>query len=477
MILYSRVVIFLFFALLFVPKSYASGIIKNDIQIRNDLAWLLDRGVINISLTTWPLSQEEIINSLKKAKPSQRAEQIVIARIKNQLKILKPDLSISSYKSSNKQVRTQEFGQTKSSSSIITFSVNESSDWWETNYQFNIECREGIKNGSRFNANGAYAAVNFYNQWISFGQVPQWWGPGYEGSLIRGDSSRPMTGFLVQRDKQSPPEAKWLSWIGPWQYQISTSQVNQYTSVPHAKILGGRFTSLPIPALEFGVSRVLQWGGEGRPESFESFWNGFIGKDNMSEYNPNEPGNQLAGFDFKLRLAHLIDWPVSIYGQIIGEDESGYFPSSNMYIGGFELHEVIGDNALNWYIEVHDTRTNLSEKNISYNHHIYNDGYYQQGYPLGDSIGGDGQLVATKLEFVTENNNRWSSRLMYAKVNDDNQDFNFAHPKKDTLKYVNIGWHGYIFYPAQITTLLWYENTIYHDEFGFNLQLDLALFL
>ncbi|WP_410779889.1 hypothetical protein, partial [Klebsiella quasipneumoniae] len=27
-----------------------------------------------------------------------------------------------------------------------------------------------------------------------------------------------------------------------------------------------------------------------------------------------------------------------------------------------------------------------------YTHHIYKDGYYQQGYPLGDAMGGDGQL-------------------------------------------------------------------------------------
>lgn len=65
---------------------------------------------------------------------------------------------------------------------------------------------ERISNGSRFNANGAYGAVKFWNQWLSFGQVPQWWGPGYEGSLIRGDAMRPMTGLLMQRAEQAAPE-------------------------------------------------------------------------------------------------------------------------------------------------------------------------------------------------------------------------------------------------------------------------------
>ncbi|WP_218792380.1 capsule assembly Wzi family protein, partial [Klebsiella pneumoniae] len=63
---------------------------------------------------------------------------------------------------------------------------------------------------------------------------------GYEGSLIRGDAMRPMTGFLMQRAEQAAPETWWLHWIGPWQYQISASQMNQYTAVPHTKIIGGR---------------------------------------------------------------------------------------------------------------------------------------------------------------------------------------------------------------------------------------------
>lgn len=127
---------------------------------------------------------------------------------------------------------------------------------------------ERISNGSRFNANGAYGAVKFWNQWLSFGQVPQWWGPGYEGSLIRGDAMRPMTGFLMQRAEQAAPETWWLRWVGPWQYQISASQMNQYTAVPHAKIIGGRFTFTPFQSLELGASRIMQWGrGDRNPSA------------------------------------------------------------------------------------------------------------------------------------------------------------------------------------------------------------------
>ncbi len=47
-------------------QAYAAGLVVNDNDLRNDLAWLSDRGVIHLSLSTWPLSQEEIARALKR---------------------------------------------------------------------------------------------------------------------------------------------------------------------------------------------------------------------------------------------------------------------------------------------------------------------------------------------------------------------------------------------------------------------------
>ncbi len=41
-------------------------------------------------------------------------------------------------------------------------------------------------------------------------------------------------------------------------------------------------------------------------------------------------------------------------------------------------------------------------------------------------MGGDGQLVAGKVELITEDNQRWSTRIVYAKVNPENQSINKA---------------------------------------------------
>ncbi len=133
-------------------------------------------------------------------------------------------------------------------------------------------------------------------------------------------------------------------------------------------------------------------------------------------------------------------------------------------IHGIEGHHGWGKDAVNWYVEAHDTRTNMSRTNYSYTHHIYKDGYYQQGYPLGDAMGGDGQLFAGKVELITENNQRWSTRLAYAKVNPKDQSINKAFPHSDTLKGVQLGWSGDVYQSVRLNTSLWYTNANNSDS-------------
>ncbi|WP_214283118.1 capsule assembly Wzi family protein, partial [Acinetobacter pittii] len=65
--------------------------------------------------------------------------------------------------------------------------------------------------------------------------------------------------------------------------------------------------------LELGASRTLQWGGEGRSESWDSLWNAIKGNDNVYD-SDEDRSNQIAGFDARLNLQSLINAPVGIYG-------------------------------------------------------------------------------------------------------------------------------------------------------------------
>ncbi|MWL97009.1 capsule assembly Wzi family protein [Escherichia coli] len=454
-------------------SSLASGLVMNDSELRDDLLWLSARGVIRLNLSTWPLSYDEINRALKKAKPSYSSEQIALARVEQRLVFLKADSRIGGYASTDTMGIPSGFAQTRFAESALSLAFNAGGEGWDMHLQGNMEKGSQLNKDSTRNVNGSYGAVEFWNQWLVFGQIPQWWGPGYEGSLIRGDAARPVTGFMLQRALQSAPQTWWLRWIGPWQYQVFAGQLTQYTAYPHTRLTGGRLTLSPFSSLEFGASRVMQWGGKGRPRSWRYFWEGMVGRDNKGSFR--EPGNQLAGFDARWNLEPVFGIPVSFYGQMVGEDEAGFLPSAWTFLGGIEGHHSVGKEAINWYVEVHDTRADMRRLNTVYTHHIYTDGYYQQGYPLGDATGGDGQLYAARIERVSKNNQRWNIRLIYAKVNPESQSINKVFPHSDRLKGIELGWRGDVYHSIRLNSSLWFIRARHskHDNAGVGVGIEI----
>ncbi|WP_140920549.1 capsule assembly Wzi family protein [Limnobaculum xujianqingii] len=460
---------------LFSPTSSA-GLIAPDNDLRNDLAWLSDRGVINISLSTWPLSQEEIERTVSLAKSNNQSEKRVLDRVQRRIGEIKSNIRLQAYTSTDRPGLPQSFANRSSSAHGLGVAIGGSGEYWDINLQGMVEGDQFINDSSRWNMDGSYGAVKVFNQWLSFGEVSQWWGPGYDGSLLRSDSSRPVIGFMMQRAEQSPFETPWLSWIGQWQYQLTAGQLEQYRAVPDANLIGARFTMMPSSFLELGASRMMMWGGEGRPESWDSFWDAATGDDNTGNAK-HDPGNQLGGFDARLKLQPLFGIPVSLYGQVIGEDEANYLPSKNAYLFGIEGHHALQNNQINWYIEGADSRSEFDDEGVFYNHFVYTDGYYQQGYPLGHAMGGGGSAISGKVELVLEEGQRWSTRVMYARVNPQNQKINHAFPRSDTLKGIELGW-GYNFdSKVRLNTYIWYTDSDHNsqDNIGAKLGVEIPI--
>jgi len=453
----------------------AAGLISPDMDLRQDLAWLSDRGVIDISLSTWPMSQEEIESSLTHAHPSTALETGTIARVQQQLQDLKSTAFVKAQVSTDHQNFPRPFAESSYSDQELTLGGRYSADHVDVRLQGNVEGDQQVSDHSNVNVQGSYAAVKGWNQWLSLGQISQWWGPGYDGSLIRSDAARPVTGLILQRAEQSPFETPLLSWMGRWQYQLTAGQLAQYNAIPNAKLIGARFTMQPTKFLELGASRMIQWGGEGRPQSFSSLFDAIKGTEDNKIGTGHDPSNQLGGFDFKLKLQPLVGLPSSVYGQLIGEDEAGGLPSKYSYLLGLDGHSVLDNKMVNWHVEGVNTFADWHIKNVMYRHSTYRDGYYQQGYPLGHAIGGDGKMISGAAEMVLNTNLRVNARLFYAQVNPGNQIQNHAFPKSDTLKGISLGWTGTLSKQVKLGTSLWYTDGKYgHDE-GLALHVELPI--
>lgn len=424
-------------------QSFAQGIILNHADLRTDLNWLNQQGVIQISTSTWPLSGDEIQRALSNANVTTTTQQKVIQAVRQSLDAENEFLKVEAFAETDPKTIPQAFGDDQKSQYAIAAELNAGGQNWDARLKVKGEKDPQIDHDQDVNVEGSYLAGKLWNQWIIAGQIPTYWGPGHDGSLIRGDASRPVYGVTVQRAEQKAFESKWLSWIGPWQYQAFSGQLDDYQAIPDTKLLGLRLTAQPLPYLELGASRVLQWGGEGRSENWDTLWNAIKGNDNFEDGDLDK-SNQIAGLDARLNLQQLLNVPVSLYGQFVGEDEAGLLPAKKMYLAGVDYSSAYKNIPYQFYAEWADTTTNGNVDGISYNHYIYTDGYYQHGYPLAHAMGGDGEMVSVGGDIRFDPMNRLSGRALYAKVNQSGRLTNFAFPENDKIKALDLTWTHYI---------------------------------
>lgn len=424
--------------------TFAQGIVLNDQNLRTDLNWLNQQGVIQVSTSTWPMSGDEIQRALSQAQVSNNNQQRVIDSVMAHLNTNNQLLKASLFAETDQKNIPQAFGDQQKAQYQAGVELNTGNQNWDARLRINAEKDPQIDNDQDVNVEGSYLAGKLWNQWLIAGQIPTYWGPGHDGSLIRGDASRPVYGVTMQRAEQHAFANKWLSWIGPWQYQAFAGQLDDYDAVPDAKLIGLRVTAQPLPYLELGASRAIQWGGEGRPESLSSLWDAFVGnKDNGGTGEP-DPSNQIAGFDARLNLQPLLQVPMGMYAQYIGEDEAGGLPAKKMYLAGVDYSSSYNNMPFQLYTEWADTRTNGKAQGISYNHTNYIGGFYQHGYPLAHAMGGDGQMVSVGGDIRFDRLNRVNARVLFAKLNESNRTTNLAFPIQDELKAVDVSWTHYL---------------------------------
>ncbi len=397
-----------------------------DAWLRADIEYLSDIGVIKIPISTWPLMWAPILNDLNNANIDNLSESElrVFKRVKRkgQFETKLDTHSYLSLKAGNQGKILRHFGDDRREKAEITSKTTGVSK----NFAWNIEATRALDpiDGEEQRLDNSYLAAIWGNWVVSLGAQERWWGPGWDSSLILSNNARPVPAISVQRNYSDPFESKWLSWIGPWTFNAFAGQLESDRFVPHAKLLGMSVNFKPLDSLEIGLRRTAQWAGDGRPNSFSSLWELFIGNSNCDEVGlgcddrSQEPGNQLAGIDFKWRIPTK-KYLGSIYGQLIGEDEAGFLPSRKFYQIGYKTNFKYFSNNIKSFIEFSDTENDYSP-NVTYEHTLYQTGYRYEGRSLGSTYDNDTQSLSIGLIGTDNKNNKYQIRYAKVKLNNDN---------------------------------------------------------
>jgi hypothetical protein len=150
-----------------------------------------------------------------------------------------------------------------------------------------------------------------------------------------------------------------------------------------------------------------------------------LGNDNQVQdggASAEQPGNQMAGYDMRLRSP----WralPLAFYTQWIGEDEAGGLPSK--FIGQFGLETWGSTRFASWRLraEYSDTACSFTreppEFNCAYRNSIYPQGYAYRGRIIGHAMDNDSRMYSIAALLTRPNGDVASIMVRRAELNRD----------------------------------------------------------
>ncbi len=226
-----------------------------------------------------------------------------------------------------------------------------------------------------------------------------WWGVGWQSALPLSNNAPALDGIGFQRAAVLPSESPWLSWIGPWNadFFLARTQGEAPGLGSNPLVSGLRVTARPFSHVEVGLTRMVQFGGEGRAETLSSFGRAVAGiHANVPTENEayKDSGNGLAGYDVRVRCPD--GFRCAGYGQFMGEDDRKHLPYGFMNLLGTEVWSADGVDRLYFEAAEVGCRIHLSGGSgldCAYRNHAFPGGYTSGNRWLGASAGSDARLV------------------------------------------------------------------------------------
>jgi hypothetical protein len=413
------------FLSLLLPIAGASAdpwIAPGDAQLRHDLELLADAGIVRAPLTAWPVSWAEVSRDLGGVAldPSRPAWLgAALTRVKEEARIASRTGSLSGnarLSGSENPMALRRFGDVPREEGEISAGVQ----YTGHRFAYRLQATGVIDpdDDESFRPDGSYAAVVLGNWMVHAGYIDRWWGPGWEGSLIYGNNTRPIPSITIERNYSDAIKHPWFEWLGQWRFAVTMGQLeSEREDAPNAQLFGMRYTWKPHPRVEIGISRSAQWCGDGRPCDASTFWDLLTGNDN--DQPPEEqPGNQMGGFDLRWSMPWV---PVALYAQAIGEDEAGLFPSKYLGLAGIETWGGFGDRSWRAHVEYSDTACDFYKSEpvfgCAYRNAIYFDGYQYLDRSIGHATDGDSEQWAAGLMLVNGDGSNWELAAQSVRAN------------------------------------------------------------
>jgi membrane-associated phospholipid phosphatase len=236
----------------------------------------------------------------------------------------------------------------------------------------------------------AYVGVNLDNWQITVGKQSLSWGPGPGGSFIWSDNIEPLN--MVRIVNPEPIELPlFFRFLGPTRFDQFFGRLGGHEYIRQPFIYGQKISFKPTPYLEFGFARTVTIGGQGpgaSPLTPSTLLHSFFGQ--IQPGSISVPGDSHASFDWTFNVPKVRHYLV-FYGDSYADDDPVPFfkPARNPFRPGLYITRIPGLPKLDLHLEATSTesQTDRFPNNLNYWNVQYRDGYLNNGYLIGNTVG------------------------------------------------------------------------------------------
>ncbi len=406
----------------------------SDIYLKANIQLLADTGHITTPVTTYPLMWHDIIRDVKTIELSDLSsnQESAYHYINHQFKLANRNQTRIKAQISNDDKRFTSFGDQTSDKN--NFSIHSSFMFENFAAKFSPTYSLDPVDGDKVRFDGSYIAAFVGNWVLSFGQQDRWYGPTWDTSLSLTNNARPITALSIARKSAEPFTVPFTEFDIPWTVTSFMGRMNDERVVKNTLLWGFRLNLKPFKNLELGITRLAQWGGDGRSHSLSTFGDILLGKSNcgiddvVCNENTKNPANQQAGYDLRYSFT-LFDTPMSFYGQKFAEDGSegtfNYVTKAQPQIG-LDAHLTLFNKPSTVFLELADSLADCGERdNIGdcyYEHSSYATGMRYNGRNIGSTYDNDAKTYVLGTISQLDINTRLTAKVRYLDLNYDNQD-------------------------------------------------------
>lgn len=235
---------------------------------------------------------------------------------------------------------------------------------------------------------GSWISMGFEYAQIDIGYRDHWWSPMTDSGMLITTHAPTMPGISISNYKP-------ISRFG-FSYELYAAEMSYrenftYLGEPASgkPRIGGMLVAIePAPGWSLSASRLLQYGGGPRPDSFGDFMDAFFNPvkyDNVADPTQSQFGNQVAAL--ATRFVFPARTPFAVYFEYAGEDGSrneGWRLGNASLSAGIDIPRIW--NQFDLTFEISDWQ------NGWYVNNIYADGTSNDGHVIGHWGGDDRTL-------------------------------------------------------------------------------------